>query len=297
MFRSGFIAVIGKPNVGKSTLINALVGEKVAITSPKPQTTRNKILGIKNGQDYQMVFLDTPGIHNGKSKLGEYLKKSTESATNGVDAIMILLDAGKVNTFDFDLIKSYENSSVPVFVVVNKVDISSYEKLYPVLAKLNEYQFVKEFLVISALKKRNLQEIERALLNILPEGPAYFPTDQYTDKNLRFMAAEIIREKALLFLQEEIPHGIAIDITTFKEGKNLIDIKADIICESDRHKQIIIGKNGAMLKKIGTSAREEIEKLVDNKVLLELFVKVREDWKENKNTLSDLGYNLKEFDD
>ena len=297
MFRSGFIAVIGKPNVGKSTLINALVGEKVAITSPKPQTTRNKILGIKNGEEYQMIFLDTPGIYNGKSKLGEYLKKSTESATNGVDIIMILLDAGKINNFDFDLIKSYENASVPVFVVINKVDISSYEKLYPILAKLNEFQFVKEFLVISALKKRNLQEIERAILNVLPEGPAYYPTDQYTDKNLRFMTAEIIREKALLFLQEEIPHGIAIDIMSFKEGKKLIQVDANIICESERHKQIIIGKNGAMLKKIGTSAREEIEKLVDNKVLLELFVKVREDWKENKSALSDLGYNLKEFDD
>ena len=295
MFKSGFVAVIGKPNVGKSTLINALVGEKVAITSPKPQTTRNKILGIKNGEDYQIVFVDTPGIYNGTSGLAKYLQKSTESAQNDVDAIMILLDATKINNFDFELIEKYQESKIPVFVVVNKVDISSYEKLYPILAKLNDFQFVKQFVVISALKKRNLEEIDRAVLSVLPEGPAYYPRDQYTDKNFRFMTAEIIREKALLFLQEEIPHGIAVEIETYKETKTLVKIGASIICESERHKQIIIGAHGSMLKKIGTSAREDIERLTGEKVLLELFVKVREGWKQDKNALEEFGYNIKDI--
>ena len=296
MFKSGFIAVIGKPNVGKSTLINAVVGEKVAITSPKPQTTRNKILGIKNGQDYQMIFVDTPGIYNGKSELAKFLQKSTETATSGVDAIVLLLDAGKVNSVDYELISKYEKAQVPVFVVVNKIDISSYEKLYPVLAKLNEYKFVKKFITLSALRKRNIDELVNTLLEELPEGPAYYDRDIYTDKNLRFMASEIIREKALLFLQEEIPHGLAVDIILYKENKSNVKISAEIICESDRHKQIIIGKGGLMLKKIGTSAREEIEKLTDSAVMLELFVKVKPGWKENKNLLSELGYNIKEID-
>ncbi len=295
MFKSGFVAVIGKPNVGKSTLINALVGEKVAITSPKPQTTRNKILGIKNGEDYQVVFVDTPGIYNGQSELGKYLKKSTESATNDVDAIVVLLDAGKVTKTDFDLIAKQEKSPVPVFVVINKIDISSYEKLYPTLAKLNEYRFVKKFVTLSALRKRNIDVLLDALLDVLPEGPEYFSRDQYTDKNIRFMAGEIIREKALLFLQEEIPHGIAVEINTFKELKNIIKINADIICESDRHKKIIIGSNGSMLKKIGSSSRGEIEKLCEKPVMLELFVKVRPDWKQNKSTLAELGYDIKQL--
>jgi len=294
MFKSGFIAVIGKPNVGKSTLINALVGEKVAITSPKPQTTRNKILGIKNHKEYQIIFVDTPGIHNGKSKLSEYLQKSTQTAVSGVDAIVILLDAGKVNIFDYELIEKHKNSDVPVFVVVNKIDISSYEKLYPILAKLNEYKFVKKFVTLSALRQRNIEELLNTLLEILPEGPAYYPTDQLTDKNLRFMVGEIIREKALLFLQEEIPHGIAVDIIQYDEGKGRDNISAEIICENERHKQIIIGSKGSMLKKIGTSARGEIEKLTNKVVNLELFVKVRSEWRDNKQALIDLGYDIKD---
>lgn len=295
MFKSGFVAVIGKPNVGKSTLINALVGEKVAITSPKPQTTRNKILGIKNGEDYQIVFVDTPGIYNGTSGLAKYLQKSTETAQNDVDAIMILLDSTKINSFDYELIEKYKESKIPVFVVINKVDISSYEKLYPILAKLNAYQFVKQFVVISALKRRNLDEIDKAILSVLPEGPAYYPRDQYTDRNFRFMTAEIIREKALIFLQEEIPHGIAVEIESFKENKRITEISATIVCESERHKQIIIGKQGAMLKKIGTSAREEIERLTDEKVMLEIYVKVKPGWKQDKKALEELGYNIKDI--
>ncbi len=295
MFKSGFVAVIGKPNVGKSTLINALVGEKVAITSPKPQTTRNKILGIKNGEDYQIVFVDTPGIYNGTSGLAKYLQKSTETAQNDVDAIIILLDATKINNFDFELIEKYRESVIPIFVVINKVDMSSYEKLYPILARMNDFGFVKQFVVISALKKRNLEEIDRAILSVLPEGPAFYPRDQYTDKNFRFMTSEIIREKTLLFLQEEIPHGIAVEIESYRELKTIVKIGASIICESERHKQIIIGSGGAMLKKIGMSARKDIQTLTGQKVMLELFVKVKEGWKQDKNALNELGYNIKEI--
>jgi len=295
MFKSGFVAIIGKPNVGKSTLINAVVGEKVAITSPKPQTTRNKILGIKNGEEYQIVFVDTPGIHNGQSQLSKYLQKSTQTATDGVDAVVVLLDAGKVTDVDYNLIKKQESLGVPVFVVVNKIDISSYEKLYPVLAKLNEFKFVQKFITLSALRQKNVEELTKSILEVLPEGPAYYPTDQYTDKNLRFMVSEIIREKALLFLQEEIPHGLAVEIITFKELSNLIKISAEVICESERHKAIIIGSKGSMLKKIGTSARSEIEKLTTSPVMLELFVKVKPGWKQDKKMLADLGYDIKDI--
>ncbi len=295
MFKSGFIAVIGKPNVGKSTLINALVGEKVSITSPKPQTTRNKLLGIKNGEDYQMIFVDTPGLQHGQSGLNKYLEKSTESATKDVDAIVVLLDAGKINKMDYDLIEKQKGQKVPVFVVVNKIDISSYEKLYPFLAKLNEYKFVHKFVTLSALRKRNLDALTTALLEVLPEGPAYFDREQYTDKNLRFIVSEMVREKALLYLQEEIPHGIAVSIITFEQNKNLTKISAEIVCSSQRHKQIIIGSNGAMLKKIGTAARAEIEKLTMTKVNLELFVKVSEGWQKDKHMLSELGYDIKDI--
>lgn len=293
--KSGFVAVIGKPNVGKSTLINALVGEKVSITSPKPQTTRNKLLGVKNGPDYQIVFVDTPGVQHGQNQLAKYLTKSTKSATQDVDAIVVLLDAGKITSTDYSLIESQAGSRVPVFVVINKIDITNYEKLYPILAKLNEYKFVKQFVTLSALRKRNLDVLTEALLSVMPEGPAYFDEDTYTDKDMRFMVSEIIREKALLYLQEEIPHGIAVEILTFKELKNITKISAEIICENERHKQIIIGAKGAMLKKIGSSARGEIEKLCNTAVMLELYVKVREGWRQDKNMLSSLGYDISQI--
>lgn len=295
MFKSGFVAIIGKPSVGKSTLVNALVGQKIAITSPKPQTTRNKIIGIKNGDGYQIIFVDTPGMHNGESKLSSYLKKSVETATNDVDAILIVLSASNINSLDYDILEKYKNTKTPVFVVINKIDMSSFEKLYPVLSRLNEYSFVKKFITISALKQKNIDEIVSSVLQVLPEGPAYFDESEVTDKSVRFMASEIIREKALLFLKQELPHGIAIDIIKFKEQPKKVDINADIICESDRHKEIIIGSGGAMIKKIGTSARIEIEKLVEKPVNLQLFVKVRADWKQNSNMLADLGYNIKDL--
>lgn len=294
-FKSGFVAVIGKPNVGKSSLVNALVGHKVSITSPKSQTTRNRIFGIKNGKDYQIVFVDTPGVQHTQTKLGKYMTKATDGASQDVDAIMIVLDSTKINQEDFGIIDKFKNSRCPVFVVVNKIELTTYEKLYPILAKLNEYQFIKKFITTSAIRKHNISELEKELVAILPDGDAYFPKDEYTDKSVRFMCAEIIREKSLLFLQQEIPHGIAVEIVIFDENKKTLKISANLITESDRHKQIIIGSGGFMLKKIGTAAREEIEKLIGGKVMLELFVKVKKDWKDDSSVLLDLGFSNKDL--
>lgn len=294
-FKSGFVAVIGKPNVGKSTLVNKLVGEKVSITSPKAQTTRNRIFGIKNGEGYQIVFVDTPGVQHTKSKLGEYMTEATNGATTDVDAIIVLLDALRVNSEDYKIIEKYENVKCPVFLVVNKIETTNFEKMYPVLDKLNKYSFVKKFITTSAVRNINLSELENDLINILPEGGAFYPTDQFTDKSTRFMCSEIIREKALLYLQEEIPHGLAVEIVTFEEGEKQVKINANLITENERHKQIIIGKNGNMLKQIGMSARKEIEGLVDARVVLDLFVKIRKDWKDNQNALNDLGFSKKDI--
>lgn len=294
-YKSGFIAVIGKPNVGKSSLINAIIGEKVCITSPKPQTTRNKILGIYNTSDYQMVFVDTPGVQNTKSALGEYMTKATTSSTLGADAIVVLLDATSVTDTDYAIINRYQSASVPVYVVVNKIDISSYEKLYPVLAKLNDFKFVKKFFTISALRKKKLEELVSELSACLPDGEPMYPTDTYTDRPVKFIATEVIREKALLHLQQEIPHGIAIELQKYLEGNSKTTIFADIICESERHKQIVIGAGGNMLKKIGTSARQELSKILAMPVTLKLFVKVKPNWRDNKYLLTDLGYDDKDL--
>lgn len=294
-FKSGFVAVIGKPNVGKSSLVNKLVGEKVSITSPKAQTTRNRIFGIKNGKDYQIVFVDTPGVQHTKTKLGEYMSQATDGATTDVDAIVIVLDALRINSEDYKIIERYSKVKCPVFLVINKIEITNFEKMYPILAKLNEYKFIKKFITTSAIRDINISELEDELISILPEGEAFYPVDQYTDKSTRFMCSEIIREKALLFLQEEIPHGLAVEIVTFEEDKNLVKINANLITENERHKQIIIGKNGEMLKQIGMSARKDIEELVGSKVMLDLFVKIRKDWKDDQNALNELGFSKKDI--
>ncbi|MBR3885738.1 MAG: GTPase Era [Clostridia bacterium] len=293
-FKSGFVAVIGKPNVGKSSLVNRLVGEKVSIISPKAQTTRNKIFGIKNGKDYQIVFVDTPGVQHTKTKLGEFMSDATNKASTDVDAILIVLDALRIGQEDYKIIEKFANVKCPVFLVVNKIETTNYEKFYPILAKLNEYKFIQKFITTSAIRNLNIEELENEILNVLPEGVAYYPTDEYTDKSVRFMCGEIIREKALLFLQEEIPHGIAIDIMSFEESDSCVKLNMNIITESERHKQIIIGKNGEMLKQIGIAARRDIEELVGTKAMIELFVKVRKDWKNDVLALSDLGFNKKD---
>ena len=293
--KSGFVAVVGRPNVGKSTLVNALIGQKISITGPKAQTTRNKIMGIKTGEDYQVVFVDTPGSLRPHTELDRFMEKSIEAATLGIDVLLILLDASRISAADFKLVEKYENIGVPIVLVINKTDISSYEKVYPSLAKLNEYKFIADFVSISAKEGKNIDQLFETILKHIPEGQNLFEKGQITDVSERFLAAEMVREKALLFLQDEIPHGIAIDIVRFVEGKKLVTIDAEIVSTKKNHKQIIIGKNGEMLKKIGTSARIEIEKMTGKKVNLQIFVKVRENWQDDKLTLRELGYDKKDI--
>ncbi len=278
MFKSGFVTIIGKANVGKSTLLNALVGEQVAIVSPRPQTTRDKIIGIMNGDNYQAVFIDTPGIHKAKNELSKFMMKNVESALDGVDIVIYVINGEKnLDDNDLKLINQYALSNVPFIVVINKMDIADREK---VLAMIN--------------KKLDLLK-ERIEAN-LKEGVQFYPEDMITDKSVRFIVSEIIREKAMKFLGEEVPYGVAVSINLFKErDDNLIDIDADLICEKKAHKPIIIGKGGAMLKKIGTSARYDIEKLLDSKVYLNLWVRVKDDWRDKEQLLNELGYNIKDI--
>ncbi len=289
----GFVAVVGRPNVGKSSLINAMVGTKVSITGPKPQTTRNKILGIKTENNYQIVFVDTPGAINPKNQLGEYMKKSIDTAVVGIDALLIVLDGSKITEADFKLVEKYKNSKVPIIACINKTDIAKFDEVYPKLDRLNGVDYITEFVSTSAKTGKDVEKLIEKIVALLPDGEFMFESDQITDKSIRFLASEIIREKALLFLQEEIPHGIAVDIPTFKETKKLVTIEAEIIATKQNHKPIIIGKNGEMLKKIGTSARKEIEDMLGQKVNLQLFVKVRENWQENAGSLKDFGYDKK----
>ena len=294
-FRSGFVSIIGKPNVGKSSLLNALVGEKVSIVSPKSQTTRDKILGLRTTDDYQLVFIDTPGIHNYKQKLGQYMKKEVSAATVDVDAIVVVIDGSKkIDSQDIDLIERYLKTTAEVFVVINKTDLGKFEKVYPLIEKLSHFtkgeRQVNQIIPISCKTGLNVDVLLQHLIKILPTGAMYYPKDDITDKPIKYLVGEIIREKALLFLQDEIPHGIGVYIGKFEEQKTIVNIEADIICEKDGHKQIIIGRDGDKLKQIGTSARQEIEKLVDSKVFLQLYVKVKENWRNKQNVMNDIGY-------
>ena len=296
-FKSGFVAIIGKPNVGKSTLLNKILKQKVSIVSPKPQTTRNKITGIYNTDDCQIVFLDTPGIHKPKNTLDKYMEKSIDSALEGIDVLVYMLDGLKdFQQEEIETIKNYSNSSIPVILVVNKIDESSFEKLYPKLAKLNELSKVKEIIPLSAKVGKNVDVLIDSILKLLPVGPCYYPQDEVSDKSLQFIAGEIIREKALWLLNEEIPHGIAVIINSFKEQSNISKIDATIICEKEGHKKIVIGANGEKLKQIAESARKEIERLVGQKVYLSIWVKVKENWRDNDFQVSNLGYNIKDVD-
>lgn len=296
MFKSGFVSIIGKANVGKSTLLNCLVNQKISITSPKPQTTRNKINGIVTTKDYQIIFTDTPGIHKSKNKLDKYMQESINASLEGIDCLIYMLDGLKsFDNDDIDMIEKYSNSGVPIIVVVSKIDKTSFEKLYPKLSQLNNLKNVKDIIPISAYKKKNIDVLMEAILKQLQEGVKYYSDDEVTDVSLKFLSSEIIREKALLYLQEEIPHGIAVVIDKFIEEKNLLKISATIFCEKDKHKQIIIGKNGEMLKKIGTKAREELERITSSKVFLELWVKAKENWRDNEVLINNLGYNKKDI--
>lgn len=290
--KTGFVAILGQPNVGKSTLLNAILKEKVSIVSPKPQTTRNKILGIYNDEDCQIVFIDTPGIHNSHNKLDEYMSKAINSASRDVDVLLYVLDGSKkFSEKTLEILNEYTQTIKNVVLVVNKVDDTTYEKLYPELSKCNNLSGIKDIVPVSALKGKNINELIKVIKGYLTDSVKYYDDDIYTDQSVKFIVSETIREKALWLLQDEIPHGIAVEIVRFVEGEELCEIDADIIVEKNSHKQIVIGKNGSMLKNIGTKSRRDIEKLVNNHVMLKLFVKVREDWRQKDSVLKSVGYN------
>ena len=292
MFKSGFVTIIGRPNVGKSTLINEIMGEKLSIVSNKPQTTRNNIQTILNGENFQLVFVDTPGIHKPKHKLGEYMVKMAKDSFKDVDLVLFLITPDvEVGRGDKFILEQLKEAGAKVFLVLNKIDENTQERVAETLKNYSAELEFAEIIPISALKGKNVDKLKELMVAYMPEGPRYYPEDALTDVNEKFIVAEIIREKALRLLSEEVPHGIAVDIRTMKkEESGMYKISGDILCEKDSHKGIIIGKKGAMLKKISTYAREDIEKFLGEKVFLELWVKVRKEWRDSSNLLKDLGY-------
>lgn len=295
-FKCGYVTILGRPNVGKSTLLNKLVGQKISIVSPKPQTTRNSITGILNGENYQIIFIDTPGIHKSKNSLDKYMEKSIQRSIEGVDLILYMLDGTK--RFAMEDIQEIEECAKgnAVVVLVSKVDATTFEKLYPELNKLNALKNVKDIIPFSSFNGKNLDVIKEKILECIPEGPAMYPTDVVTDSTQKFLCSEIIREKSLWMLQEEIPHGIAVEIENFDESSDVVKISATIFCEKDNHKRIIIGQNGSMLKKIGEQSRIAIERMVEKRVFLELWVKVKERWRDSDILTNNMGYNKNDLD-
>ena len=301
-FHSGFVCILGRPNAGKSTLLNALVGEKLAIISPKPQTTRNRILGIininikapkqKGRESGQIVLIDTPGVHLSGSSLGRKMMSEVREALEGCELILMIVDAKKKwdreDSFVLDLAKK---ARTPVFLLLNKIDLlADKSKLLPLIAQFQSLHDFKEIVPISALKKKGLDELLSCLLKALPKGPRYFPEDQITDQPVRFMAAELIREHVLMQTHEEVPHAVSVLIEQFEESPRLTRIAAVIYCERDGQKAILLGKGGQMLKKIGTAARLDIEKMVGTKVFLELFVKIKAGWRDSRSFVEELDW-------
>lgn len=296
-FKSGFVTLIGRPNVGKSTLMNHLIGQKIAITSEKPQTTRNRIQTVYTDENGQIIFLDTPGIHKAKNKLGEYMVSVAEHTLKEVDVILWLVEPGTwIGAGEQYILKVLERVKTPVFLVINKIDtVKKREIMSAIEAYKNTYHFA-EIIPVSAKHKTNTDTLIHEIFRYLPEGPQYYDEDTVTDQPMRQIAAELIREKALRLLSDEIPHGIAVMIEKMTERDNgIFDIEATIVCERESHKGIIIGKGGAMLKKIGTSARIEIENLMDAKVNLKLWVKVRREWRDSELYMKNYGYNVKDI--
>lgn len=297
-FYSGFISLIGRPNVGKSTLMNRLIGEKIAIVSPKPQTTRNRVLTILTKDDYQVIFIDTPGIHKPKHKLGTYMVKSAETTLNEVDSVLMLVEPNlKVPDMDLYIIDRLKSVKTPVVLVINKIDTVPEEVVKQVSDTYKALYDFRDIIPISALNDKNIDRLLEEIRSSLPEGPMYFPDDMVTDQPERQIASEIIREKALSFLQDEIPHGVAVEIMSMKKrhNKELIDVEATLYCERESHKGIIIGKNGAMLKKIGTAAREDMENLLGSPINLKIWVKVKKDWRDSDFLLKNFGYDAKKI--
>ena len=297
-FKSGFVAIIGRPNVGKSTLMNHLIGQKIAITSKKPQTTRNKIQTVYTCEDGQIIFLDTPGIHKAKSKLGEYMVNVAEQTLKDVDVILWLVEPTTyIGAGEKHIAEQLQKTSLPVILVINKVDTVKKEDILQVIDNYRKLYDFAEIIPASALRGQNTKDIVNSLFKYMPYGPMFYDEDTVTDQPQRQIVAEIIREKALHALDEEIPHGIAVTIEKMRErkGQHIVDIEATIICERDSHKGIIIGKQGSMLKKIGSNARFEIEKMLEERVNLKIWVKVKKDWRDSDTLMKNFGYNKKEI--
>ncbi|MEA1975503.1 MAG: GTPase Era, partial [Bacillota bacterium] len=281
-FKSGFVTIIGRTNVGKSTLINKVIQEKLLIVSDKPQTTRNKISAIYNGKSSQIVFLDTPGMHRPKNKYSEQLVRTTKRTLGEVDVVIFMIDSSlTIGPGDKYIAEILKTVSVPVILVINKTDLVSKTELATIMKIYESYNFIKEIVCISALNDINIRGLIKTIENYMPEGPEYYPRDMIIDQTERKIASELIREKLLMYLQDEVPHGVfvKIDLMKEREDKKIVDIAATIICEKKSHKGIIIGKGGRKLKGIGKSAREDIEKMLDMKVFLTLWVKVKKDWR------------------
>ena len=294
MTKSGFVTIIGRPNVGKSTLMNHLIGQKIAITSKKPQTTRNRIQTVyTDAKKGQIVFLDTPGIHQAKNKLGKYMVNVAESTLKDVDVILWLVEpTNYIGAGEKHIIQQLQKTKLPVLLIINKIDTVEKEKILEYIDTYRKTYDFEEIIPVSALRDKNLSDVIDSIFKYLPYGPMYYDEDTITDQPERQIVAEIIREKALHALDEEIPHGIAVTIERMKDRPNgrITDIDATIVCERDSHKGIIIGKGGSMLKKIGTNARYEIEQMLERKVNLKLWVKVKKDWRDSDMLMKNFGY-------
>ena len=291
MKKTGFIAIVGRPNVGKSTLMNSILGEKVAIVSNKPQTTRNRITGIYTKGDDQFVFIDTPGIHNPKNSLGEYMVKTADTSMRDADAVVLVIDVGKeISSVEENVIAYLKKSGIPAILALNKIDMYRRETLAETITKYSEKHDFHAFVPICAKNGKNVGELLDECSAFLSESPWFFPEDMVTDQPERQIASEIIREKILRTLDKEVPHGTAVVIEEFKDEGSLISIRAEIFCEKASHKGIIVGKGGASLKLIGSYAREDLEKLFGTKVYLNLWVKVKENWRESARTVGNFGY-------
>lgn len=291
-YKSGFVALIGRPNVGKSTLLNQVIGQKIAIMSDKPQTTRNKIHGVYTTAKEQIVFLDTPGIHKPNSKLGNYMMKTAQSTFGEVDAVLLLVDVvDGLGGGDRYIIEQLKTVSTPVFLVLNKIDQVHPETLLPIIDQYRGLYDFAEIIPISAIHGSNVNTLLEQVLKYLPEGPQYYPEDQVTDHPEQFICAELVREKILHVTREEVPHSIAVYIEAMKrEDNGVVHVSAVIMVERDSQKGIIIGKKGALLKEIGKRAREDMERLLGSKIFLELWVKVKKDWRNQDNVLKELGF-------
>ena len=291
-FYSGFVSIIGRPNVGKSTLLNALVGEKISIVSDKPQTTRNRVTGILTLPDEaQVIFLDTPGLHKPKGRLNEYMVKVAKEACTEVDIVLFMAEADKnPGEAEKAIIEFLKGLRTKVFLVINKIDLVQKDALLPLINKYSSIYDFAEIIPVSSLKGKNLPDLRKTIIDYLPEGPQYYPEDEMTEQPERFIAAEIIREKIFRMTKDEVPYSTAVLVEEMKEHGDKIYTRADIYVEKDSHKGIIIGANGQMLKKIGQAARKDIERLLGSEIYLELWVKVKKDWREKPGALREMGY-------